>query len=122
MKKIVGLVEPVKIIGKNKSIRVTAKFDTGASGNSIDKKLATRLNLTPKSVVRIKNASVRKPKKRPVVSLILQIGKKKFKTRANVEDRRNMKYKFLIGRRIIHSNFIIDVAKSHKSYKEGALK
>ena len=46
-KPVVGLVEKVKIVGKKGSVETLAKFDTGASNNSIDFKIAAEAGVGP---------------------------------------------------------------------------
>jgi len=111
MKKTIGLIETIEIIGK-KVVKAKAKFDTGAVGNSVDTRLASRAQLGPIiSIVKIKQAGMRRPKKRPVVEVAFRIQGKKYKTRANIEDRSHMKYPVLVGRELIRNNFVVDVAK-----------
>ena len=103
---ILGLTEKVKINGKE----VLAKIDTGASRNSIDMNLATELNLGP--IVRVsKIRSVHGRTTRPVVQAKLEIKGKKFKALFNLISRSRMKYKVLIGRRILKQGFLVDASK-----------
>lgn len=105
-KKIVGLVEKVKINGKE----VTARIDTGAEYSSIDKELAERLKLGP--VVRtilIKSASGKT--RRPVVEAKINIKGKILQSKLNIADRKHMKYKVLIGQDILKQGFLIDPSK-----------
>ncbi|OYT56939.1 MAG: hypothetical protein DRO96_01320 [Candidatus Aenigmatarchaeota archaeon] len=116
-KKTVGLIERVEVIGK-KVVSANAKFDTGASGNSIDTTLAAKAQLGPiVSVVKIKQANLKEPKRRPVVDVTFRIKGKKYKTRANIEDRSHMSYPVLIGRELIRNNFVVDVAKTGRRKK-----
>lgn len=112
MKTIIGLVEKVKIIGKKSAI-VEAKFDTGANTTSIDYRLAAKLQLGPIiGVSCVKSAISKRRKLRPVVKVVFEIHGKYYPTKAALEDRSHMKYKVLIGRKLINSNFIIDVEKN----------
>jgi len=122
MKKIVGLIEEVEIVG-SKTIKCKAKFDTGAFDSSIDKKLAEKLSLkkTGKNKI-ITSSSIPKGVRRPVVEMILKMHGKEIKTDANIADRSHSKQKLLIGRNVIFNNFIVDVAKSNKSPKADDLK
>lgn len=117
---IVGLVEPVRIIGPKKEIEVTAKFDTGAERTSIDKQIVSEIGLNPigkTTTVNIHGKSVR-----PLVDVKLKIKGKKLNVKANVSDRSSRKYKILIGRDVMFSNFVVDISKSHISHKLGELK
>ena len=44
-KRIIGVVENVKIFGKKASITIPARIDTGASSTSIDVEVAAKLGL-----------------------------------------------------------------------------
>lgn len=116
---VVGLVEPVKIIGPKKEIKVMAKFDTGAERTSIDKQIISKLGVNPTG--RTTTFSVHGKSLRPLVDIKLKIKEKKLNVKANISDRSSRKYKILIGRDAIFSNFIIDISKSHKSHKLGDL-
>lgn len=122
-KPVVGLVEKVKIIGEKGEVETLAKFDTGASNNSIDFKLAAEAGVGPVvSSAKIKSASAPKGyKRRPVVDAVIEVKGEKYETKANLGDREDMKYKVLIGRELIHKNFSIDVSKSHKDVGEEAV-
>ena len=115
MKKIVGLVEEVKIIGKN-TIKIQAKFDTGARRTSIDYNIAKKAKLGPivktvKTISSLKKSGL----KRAVVKVKLNISGKIISTYASISDRSHSKQKILIGRDILFNNFIVDVERSHKS-------
>lgn len=115
MKKTIGLIEKATLIGKKKRITKWAKFDTGAKTSSIDIKLAARSSIGPiVSYSRIRSASNHSLRVRPVAEAVFKIKGKKLKANVNLEDRSKMKYKVLIGRDIIHSNFIVDVEKKIK--------
>ncbi|MCD6477019.1 MAG: retropepsin-like domain-containing protein [Candidatus Aenigmarchaeota archaeon] len=122
MKKTVGLVEKIVVIGE-KRLTCYAKFDTGALGTSIDYDLAKKIKLKPtgKNVI-IKSASVNKGVKRPVVIVKLKIKDKTFKTKATLSDRSHSKQKVLVGRNIIFNNFIIDISKTNKSPRSDDIK
>ena len=112
---VVGLVESVKIRANNKEIESLGKFDTGAERTSIDKQIISELGVNPigkTTTVNIHGKSVR-----PLVDIKLKIKGKKLNVKANVSDRSSRKYKVLIGRDIIFSNFIVDITKSHESHR-----
>jgi len=117
---LVGLVEPIKIMANRKEIKTWAKFDTGAERTSIDKQIISELDIDP--IGKTTTFNVYGKTVRPVVSIDLKIKGKKLNVKANVSDRSSRKYKVLIGRDAIFSNFIVDVTKSHKSHKLGDLK
>jgi len=120
-KLIVGLADKIEVMGANGSAEVLAKFDTGARNNSIDHHLAGKVGVGPVvSSVTVSSASGHKS--RPVVEVEIMVKGRRFKTKANLEDRSHMEYKVLIGRELIHSNFLIDVTKSHRGPRELSLK
>lgn len=122
-KKVVGLIENVTVIGKD-SIGAVAKFDTGAARSSVDEKIAEKAGLGPVvRWVRIKSSSLKGGyQRRPIVRAELDVEGKRIKAEVNIADRRHSKNKVLIGRDIIHGNFIVDVSKTHESHKEGDVK
>ena len=121
MKKTVGLVENIVIIGKKRKT-CEAKFDTGAYRTSIDICLAKELGLkkTGKDVL-VKRASSTGIR-RPLVKVKLKISNQTITTIANLSDRSHSTQKILVGRDIIFNNFIIDVEKSNKSPRASDLK
>lgn len=116
-KKIIGLVELVRIIGKEKSVLKKALVDTGATRTSVDMKLAGRVGLGPVvSSVRIKNKKGHAGyDRRPVVKGIIEIQGLKIPLEVSLEDRTSMFYKVLLGRDALHGKFIVDVSKTHNS-------
>jgi len=112
---VVGLVEPVKIIARNKEIKALGKFDTGAERTSIDKKIISKLGINPTG--KTTTYSIHGKSVRPLVDVKLKIRGKKLNVKANVSDRNSRKYKVLIGRDVIFSNFTVDITKSHKSHR-----
>ncbi len=105
-KTILGLIEKIKINGKE----LKAKIDTGAQGNSIDIKLAQKLRLGPIiKTYKIKTSAGHA--RRPAVRAHLEIKGRKFNTIFNVSDRKHMEYPVLIGRRILKKGFLVDVSK-----------
>lgn len=103
---IVGLVEKVKIKGKE----VEARMDTGAEHSSIDQELASELKLGPVlKTILIRSASGKT--NRPVVEAELEIKGKLIKSRLNIANREDMKYKILIGQNILKNGFLVDPSK-----------
>ena len=117
---IVGLVEPVRIVSKKKEIKVMGKFDTGAERTSIDKQIISELGVDP--IGKTTTFNVHGKTVRPLVDIELKIKGKRLKVKANISDRSSRKYKVLIGRDLIFSNFIVDISKSHRSHRLGELK
>jgi len=109
-KSIVGLIEKVKVIGKEKSRKVIARIDTGATIGSIDKKLAKELGLgdtVKKKLVKSSHGSTI----RPVKKVRFEIAKRKFNMNFTLADRSKLKYKVLIGQNVLKRNFLIDPNK-----------
>lgn len=78
----------------------TAYFETAGRG----------LNLPIIGWIYVRNSS--RIEKRPLVEISVTLGGKIFKTKVNLRDRGEMKYKFLVGRNILDGNFLIDTGKS----------
>ncbi|NMA44336.1 MAG: retroviral-like aspartic protease [Candidatus Diapherotrites archaeon] len=118
-KKLIGLVEVVEIFGSKGSVKKRALFDTGATRSCVDVKVAAKAGIGPiVSSVRIKSASAPKGyTRRAIAEAVIRIKDKEVKARVNIEDREGLPYSVLIGRDIIHENFLIDVSKSNKSIK-----
>ncbi len=124
LKKVIGLVESVQIKGKNGMVTKKALFDTGATRTCIDVRTAAKAGVGPIiSSVRVKSASSsRGYTRRAIAEAIIIVKGKKIKTGVNIEDREGLPYSVLIGRDIIHSNFIIDVSRTHKTNQVGSSK
>ncbi|MEI7961873.1 MAG: RimK/LysX family protein [archaeon] len=121
IKKVIGLVELVIVKGRKGAVTKKALFDTGATRTSIDVKTAAKAGIGPIiSSVRVKSAnSSRGYMRRAIAEAIIIVKGKKIKTGVNLEDREGMPYSVLIGRDIIHNNFIIDVSRTHRTNKVG---
>ena len=108
-KKVIGLIERVKVIGI-KEKEVSAKIDTGADISSMDIHLASELQLGPildtKKIISSVGKSVR-----PIIKATIVIKNKRIKARFNLSDRQNMKYKLLLGKNILKRGFLIDPSK-----------
>lgn len=113
MKRIVGLVEPVTVIGK-KNIKAFAKFDTGAARTSIDRKLAKEAGLGPVIKYKKIKSALSPGQRRGIVKAKIRIGRKVYETEATLSNRDHSKCKVLIGRDIIYDNFVIDISKYGK--------
>ncbi len=118
-KKIIGLVETVGIKGKKGLVSKKALFDTGATRTCLDVKIAAKAGVGPiTSSVKVKSASSPRGYTRRAIALATILVKgKKIKTGVNIEDREGLPYPIIIGRDIIHNNFIIDVSRTHMTNK-----
>ena len=122
-KQIIGLTEIVKIHGEDKIVKVAAICDTGATKTSIDVRVAGKAHLGPIiGQTNIKNPSFDKNITRPVVMVKIELSGKVFEAKANLQDRSHMTHKVIIGRDILHNNFIVDVSLSHSGYKVESIK
>ena len=118
-KKVLGLVEMVEIFGTNGSIRKKALLDTGATRSSVDVQVAAKAGIGPiVDSVRVKSKSINDGYiRRAVAKAEFEIRGVKVPVEVSIEDRKSMPYKVLIGRDVIHSNFLIDLEKTHRSHK-----
>ena len=120
-KRIIGLVDLVQVKGKKGVVTKKALFDTGATRTCVDVRTAAKAGLGPIiSSVRVKSAS--SPRgfiRRAIAQATIIVKGKSIKTGVNIEDREGLPYSVLIGRDIIHNNFLIDVSKTHTSNKVG---
>ena len=107
-KKIIGITERVKIIGKRTSKTVVARIDTGATRSSIDAKLAARLLLGPViKTTLVKSAHGNRI--RPIIRIPIRIAGKEMKEEFTIADREHMRYKALIGRNVLRkADILID--------------
>lgn len=118
-KKILGLVELVEVQGTEGSIRKKALLDTGATRSSVDIRVAAKAGLGPiVNSVKVKSKTNSEGFiRRAVAKAVFVIRGVKIPVEVSIEDRKNMPYKVLIGRDVIHSNFMIDLEKTHHSNK-----
>ncbi len=118
-KKIVGLVEPVKIIGKKRTVETLALLDTGATRSSVDLKIAAKAGLGPITrVARVKSKT--EPKgytRRAVVLGEIEIAGIRKKVHFTLADRLGMRYAVLVGRDVLHDGFVVDIGKTHNGFK-----
>jgi len=106
-KTIVGLTEKIKI----KDNIITAKIDTGATMSSIHIRLAAKLELGPLLPATKRYKNVHGSKSRALVKVSFKIKNRKMNFTFNIVDRKEMKYKVLIGQNILKKNFLIDPSK-----------
>ncbi len=117
-KKIIGLIEPIKIIGKN-VVKTTALFDTGARLTSIDNKIAAEAQVGPVlRIQKVKAPITKETEERPVVKVRVEINGRGYEGEANLNDRSHMKYPVIVGRNIIHDNFVVDISKHPENGKK----
>ena len=103
---MLGLIETVKINGKN----VKAKIDTGADRSSICRSLINLLSLTPTGKKRsIRSSTGKEDREVYLAELIIQ--GKKFTVEFTAAKREHMNYKVLIGKDILKNGFLIDPKK-----------
>ena len=122
---IIGAVEDVILIPWG--VKVPALMDTGAAESSLDVCDFTiegrfvnftlgdrcggskaRLPLIGRRYVKTSEGSER----RPVVEIEICIGSKRLRTPVTLNDRSRMEYSFLVGRKTLKGNFIVDVSLS----------
>lgn len=118
-KKVLGLIEMVTITGSKRSLRKKALLDTGATRSSVDVRVAAITGIGPiVGSVKVKSKTAKEGFVRRVIAEAeFEIHGVKIPVQVSIEDRKNMPYKVLIGRDVIHSNFMIDLEKTHKSHK-----
>ncbi len=108
---VVGLTEKVIVFGTNKSKKVIARIDTGATKSSIDLGLAEQLGLEAEQK-RILVKSAHGSRFRPVIKESLKIAGNRFRASFTIADRTSMKYKVLIGQNILRlGEFLVDPLK-----------
>jgi hypothetical protein len=105
---MIGLVEPIVLENKK---TYKAKIDTGADSSSIDETLVKSLG--DKKVVSHKVVrSALGKHRRPTVYLEIEFQGKKFKEKFTISDRKDLKFKILIGKDILKKEgFLVDPRK-----------
>ncbi|MBD3303510.1 hypothetical protein GF343_00025 [Candidatus Woesearchaeota archaeon] len=107
----VGFIEKITVYGPKGQRTVTARVDTGAARNSIDKNLAKKLGLN-KIIKHKVIKSAHGVKKRPIVKTKLKIAGKTLNNMTfTLADRKHMKYDVLIGRNTLKEGFVVDPGK-----------
>lgn len=113
-KTIIGLIEPVIVVGAKSQKEVLARIDTGATKSSIDIKLAAELSLGP--ILKTKMVrSATGSGLRPVVQAKIILAGKEIKREFTLADRGNLKYRVLIGQNVLNEGFLIDPVKEPPS-------
>ncbi len=109
--KVIGLVEPVVVYGRNSVKTILARVDTGATKSAIDVNLAALLELGPIKATKLVKSSEGKSI-RPVVTTKISIGGEGAEADFTISSRRRMKYKLLIGQDVLkQGHFVIDPLK-----------
>ena len=110
-KTVIGLVEPVTILGpKGEKQEVASRIDTGATKSSMDIKLAADLSLGP--ILRTKLVrSASGTGLRAVINATIILAGLEIKSEFTLADRSKMKYPILIGQNILSNGFLIDPSK-----------
>lgn len=110
---IIGLTEKVTLIGNQNNYKtITARIDTGAVISSIDVKMAADLALGPVlRMKKVKNANGMA--ERAVVKCSFKIKGKIYKTDVTIADRKNLKYKALIGQNLLKKTAFYIYPKRH---------
>lgn len=123
----IGPVEEVVLLPWG--IKLLARIDTGANTSSLgarDLKIngnSAEFNIRPE----YGGANMKLPiiewrgfraggshEIRPVVELEFCLGSKRIRTQVNLNDRSTVSYPFLIGRRVLRGNFVVDVSRSQR--------
>jgi hypothetical protein len=113
-KTIIGLVEPVIVVGAKGQKEVLARIDTGATKSSMDIKLAAELSLGP--ILKTKMVrSATGANLRPVVQAKIILAGKEIKREFTLADRQSLKYRVLIGQNVLNEGFLIDPVKDSPS-------
>lgn len=106
-KKVLGVIEPVRVMGPESEKTVEAKLDTGAFRSSIDQSLVEELNIPISSDKKVFIRSASGQKYRPLINLTFELSGKKIISDASVVDRSHLTYPLIIGRKDL-KNFLID--------------
>lgn len=109
---VVGLIEKIKF-DDSEGIHL-AKVDTGADSSSIDEEIFKSLQGNNKIVAHKYVRSALGRSKRPIVILNIEFQGKKFNESFTVSNRKNLKYKVLIGKDILQKEgFMVDPLKNN---------
>ena len=105
---IVGMVEPVRIMGQDGEKIVYTRIDTGATNSAIDAKLVAELTLGP--IVKTKSVkSTHGNSLRPVILAKIKLKNIEIEEEFTVADRGHMKYSMLIGQNVLKKyKFLVD--------------
>ncbi len=110
-KTVIGLIEPIVLLGKNGMEKdILAKIDTGASKSSVDSSLTYELHLGPIITSKIVK-SAHGSRVRPIIEVDLVLASKRITAEFTIADRAHMAYPVLIGQNILKRGFMIDPSK-----------
>lgn len=114
-KKVIGLVERIRISGSKGKREILAKVDTGASRTTISTSIAAEVGVGPiTDLVKIKASQAKET--RPLAEATLELAGESFKLSVGVAGREEMRYSAIIGRDILQSGkFLIDPEKEESS-------
>jgi hypothetical protein len=107
---VIGFVEPVSILKKNKELLLNARIDTGATKCSIDERLVKELDLGPiigETIVRNAHGT----EKRKIIEVCFKMANKTINEVFTIANREQMMFPILIGRNVLRKGFIIDPNK-----------
>lgn len=107
---LIGVTEKIILYGSKGKKEVIAKIDTGASKSSIDEKLAEEIGMTDK-VGSVFVKSAHGSRRRPVIKEILKIKGRVMHVKFTIADRKELKYRVLIGMNVLNRGFLIDPSK-----------
>jgi len=124
-KTIIGAVEDVVLLPWR--VRIPARIDTGATRTSLGAQDLTISGVVAEFKLRdaVGGHRLRLPildwriyktgggtQRRPIVEIEICIGRKRLRTRVNLNQRRHLRYPLLIGRGVlVEGNFLVDVTK-----------
>ena len=106
-KKVLGVIEPVKVMGASHAKTVDAKLDTGAFRSSIDIHLARELGIEISDDRKVFIRSASGQKYRPLVNVTFELAGKKVTSDASIVDRSHLRYPLIVGRKDL-KGFMID--------------
>lgn len=124
----IGATEVIELLPSH--AKVPVRIDTGAMRTSlqaIDLKIKGKrarfklreepgeieLNLRIRGWGSYKSTDSDSPDYRPIVRIDFCLGSRRFRIRANLNERSHLKFPMLIGRDVLEDNFIVDVSQSN---------
>ncbi len=122
----IGFVEDVILLPWG--VKLPARIDTGAASSSLDARelkveesiadfklpdayggLRLRLPVVGWKTIRTSESRER----RPIIEMEICLGPKRFRIKANLNDRSMVKYPLIIGRNALKKHFVVDCMKSN---------
>jgi alpha-L-glutamate ligase-like protein len=98
-KKVLGVIETVKLIHEGTEIPIEAKIDTGAYRTSIDETLIKSLGIQIDGNKKVFVRSASGQKYRSLTSITFELAGKKVTSTASTTDRSHLRYPMIVGRR-----------------------